>query len=93
MLLVPRWEENDDDDCIVRLVDALLLVLGPLDEAADVRDLVPQVCQLVSARLVSCPQHCIMKLLDGTATLMCVPQLGVQASLLRCHVWRRFLQC
>jgi hypothetical protein len=43
MLLVPRWEENDDDDVIVRLCDALLLVLGPLGNDEDVRDYVPQV--------------------------------------------------
>jgi hypothetical protein len=44
MLLVPRWEEEDDDDVIVRLCDALLLVLGPLNDNEDVRDYVPQVC-------------------------------------------------
>lgn len=43
MVLVPRWDEDDDDDLIARLCDALLLVLGPLDDTADVRDFVPQV--------------------------------------------------
>ena len=47
MLLVPRWEESDDDDVIVRLCDALLLVLGPLNDNEDVRDHVPQVCSTV----------------------------------------------
>lgn len=46
MVLVPRWDEDDDDDLIARLCDALLLVLGPLDDTADVRDFVPQVCTL-----------------------------------------------
>ncbi len=50
MLLVPRWEENDDDDVIVRLCDALLLVLGPLGNDEDVRDYVPQVGDVVPGR-------------------------------------------
>lgn len=37
MLLVPRWLENEDDWCIPRMVDALLLMLGPLGPHGDVR--------------------------------------------------------
>lgn len=37
MLLVPRWLENGDDQCIPRIVDALLLMLGPLGPNEDVR--------------------------------------------------------
>ncbi len=50
MLLVPRWEENDDDDVVPRLVDALLLALGPLSDEGDVRDFIPQLSRALTGQ-------------------------------------------
>ncbi len=42
MLIVPCWDESDEDDFIARMCDALLLGLGPLPASGDVRTVLPQ---------------------------------------------------